>query len=107
MKWDEKDASDERVVKTGRWCSVNSVNKIFPNAHGVYIFADQNLNVKFIGCSKENGLKQTAQESLYRDENYGATKAFWLVTADSEEAQYLRRQLVKKYLFQKKRKREF
>lgn len=106
MQWDDKDTNDERVVSQGRWCDIRSISKAFPNSAGVYLFADESLDVKYIGCAKELGLQHAAQESVYKEENYGARRAFWLVTESREEAQHLRRQLVKKYLARKKRRVE-
>ncbi len=106
MKWDDKDASDERVVSQGRWCDIRNIGKVFPNSAGVYLFADESLDVKYVGCAKELGLQNAAQDSVYKEENYGAKRAFWLATENREEAQHLRRQLVKKYLARKKRKKE-
>jgi len=106
MKWDDKDASDERVISQGRWCDIRIISKVFPNSAGVYLFADESLDVKYVGCTKELGLKNAAQDSVYKEENYGAERALWLATKDREEAHHLRRQLVKKYLARKKRNNE-
>jgi excinuclease UvrABC nuclease subunit len=103
MKWDDKDANDERVIGQGKWCDIRSIGKFFPNSAGVYLFADESLDVKYVGCAKESGLQTAAQESVYKEENYGAKRALWISTESREEAQYLRRQLVKKYLTRKKR----
>jgi excinuclease UvrABC nuclease subunit len=103
MKWDDQDSGDARVVSQGRWCDIRSICKVFPSSPGVYLFADESLDVKFIGCSKELGLQNAAQDSVYKEENYGAKRTLWLATENREEAQHLRRQLVKKYLARKKR----
>ncbi|MBN1654093.1 MAG: hypothetical protein JXA30_09975 [Deltaproteobacteria bacterium] len=107
MKWDEKDASDGRVVAMGKWCDISSIGKVFPNSAGVYLFADESLEVRFVGCAKEAGLQNAAKDSVYKEENYGAKRALWLETENREEAQHLRRQLVRKYLARKKRKTEY
>ena len=106
MKWDDKDTRDERVVSYGKWCDIGRISKVFPNSAGVYLFADESLDVKFIGCAKELGLQNAAQDSVYKEENYGAIRALWIATESREEAQHLRRQLVKKYLARKNRNRE-
>ena len=106
MKWDDRDANDKRVICQGRWCDIRSISKVFPNCAGVYLFADESLEVKYVGCAKELGLQNAAQDSVYKEENYGAKQALWLATDNREDAQNLRRQLVKKYLTRKKLKTE-
>jgi hypothetical protein len=97
LKWDTEDYKDWRVIEHGSWCNIENINTNFPDEHGVFIFTDSNLQVKFIGNTGIKGINREAMNDINSGKGYGATRANWLVTANDILARNLASELIDKY----------
>ncbi|HEC88522.1 MAG TPA: hypothetical protein ENI52_04305 [Thermoplasmata archaeon] len=97
MKWDNDDYSDWRVVEHGGWCDKENIRLKFPERAGVYVFADIDLQVKYIGSAGAGRLREEAISAIRRGKGRGASKANWLATNSEENARSLEYELINKY----------
>lgn len=107
MTWDISDESDSRVRKTSPWISVDNYKSLEPRT-GVYIFADKDEDVKYIGKaggkrmvveSDDESIKELFEvhNAMYRKKDKGATQVKALYTYRDTQALKLEGELIKKY----------
>ena len=98
MQWERSDGFDRRVVKRSGWCALWHIDASFPSRAGVYIFADTNLQVKYVGKAGAGRLRKEATAARdERGKGYGAIRAVWLATNSDANALSLERELIDKY----------
>ena len=74
MQWDISDHQDWRVVDNTRWLNISNYQNLKARA-GVYIFADVNHQVKYIGKAGAGRIVDETYNAIYRGKNRGATQA--------------------------------
>lgn len=105
MTWEEKDEHDNRVTKASEWISLSSYKTELEERAGVYIFADDDFDVKYIGKA---GAGRMVVESNYimtfevysairREKDTGATQVKALYTNSDDVALKYENELIKKY----------
>ena len=96
MQWDIDDHQDWRVVDYIRWLNIDNYRNLEERA-GVYIFADVNHQVKYIGKAGAGRMVQEIYNAIYRDKGRGATLVKALYTNSSSNAGSLEARLIEKY----------
>ncbi|PHR44279.1 MAG: hypothetical protein COA32_14795 [Fluviicola sp.] len=113
MIWEKADEEDNRVKKSSEWISLESYKDELEERSGVYIFANDDLDVKYVGKAGagrmvvENKDKQQEEEvakfffevydAIRRKKNTGATQVKALYTNSSDMALQYEGILIKKY----------
>lgn len=113
MKWDIKDDKDQRVIKATPWIALNSYKSILEERAGVYIFADAERDVKYIGKAgagrmvvenTESKIKEDIPKTVFevysaiiRKKHAGATVVKALYTNSDATALEYEQELIKKY----------
>ena len=97
MIWDTSDHVDYRVVgHTPRWRDMGDYETLEPRA-GVYIFANANLQVKYVGKAGPGRMVVEITRAIRREKAYGATLVKALYANSDDEAKTLERDLIEKY----------
>ena len=96
MQWDSSDHSDWRIVEYTGWRYLSNYGS-FEHRAGVYIFANVNLQVKYIGMAGAGRIVDEIASALRRGKDYGATRVQVLYTNSSERARSLESDLIEKY----------
>jgi excinuclease UvrABC nuclease subunit len=96
MQWDISDHRDWRVVDYTRWLSIQNYQNLQKRA-GVYIFADVNHQVKYVGKAGAGRMVSEIQDALERGKDRGATLVKSLYTNSTVNAQSLETALIDKY----------
>lgn len=113
MIWEEIDEKDKRVVEVSEWIPLDSYKTALEERAGVYVFADNDFDVKYIGKAGagrmvvENKAKQQKKEvskfffevysAIGRKKNTGATQVKALYTSSDARALEYEGELIKKY----------
>jgi len=96
MKWDPKDHSDWRIVEYTGWRNIDNYGSFQARA-GVYIFANVDLQVKYIGKAGAGRIVDEIASAIRRGKDRGATKVKVLYTNSSDNAASLEKLLRDKY----------
>ena len=96
MRWNVSDNRDWRVVKYTGWLNIEDYQDLEERA-GVYIFADVDHQVKYIGKAGAGRIVDEIYSAQYRDKDRGATLVKVLYTNSSANAQSLETKLINKY----------
>ena len=96
MEWDPSDHYDSRVVDFTRWRDLGNFGT-FEERSGVYIFANVDWQVKYIGKAGAGRMVVEIQSAIKRGKDYGATRVKALYTNSTERAESLEADLIEKY----------
>ncbi|MBA7601862.1 hypothetical protein ES703_08946 [subsurface metagenome] len=96
MIWDIRDQQDRRVVDYSGWLNLENYENL-ENKAGVYIFADANHDVKYIGKAGAGRMVDEISSAINREKNKGASLVKALYTNSSENAQSLETDLINQY----------
>ena len=96
MEWDPSDHNDSRVVAFTRWRDLGNFGT-FEHRAGVYIFANVDWQVKYIGKAGAGRMVAEIQSAINRGKDYGATRVKALYTNSTERAESLEADLIDKY----------
>ncbi len=96
MIWDTSDHWDYRVVEYTGWRYLNNY-VTFEERSGVYVFANVNLQVKYVGKAGAGRMVVEIESAINRGKDFGATRVKALYTNSSERALSLERDLIDKY----------
>jgi excinuclease UvrABC nuclease subunit len=102
MKWNNKDESDLKIQKVSEWTPLDQYKEL-EHKSGVYIFADDNYDVKYIGKAgaRRLVLEHTHVFEIYsaisRSKDDGATQVKTLYTNSNEFAKKLETELIQIY----------
>ena len=97
MKWDSSDKLDSHIVDSGRWFKLSSAQENAPVRSGVYVFANSELQVKYVGKAGASRLRAEIQNALYREKGRGASQFAWFATNSDDKAWSLESDLIAKY----------
>jgi len=98
MRWEESDQTGRRVASFGPWCALDEIELRFPQRAGVYIFADDDQEVQYIGKAGAYRLKEEAIDARDgRSKGLNASQAKWLATNSDDIARSLETDLIAKY----------
>jgi hypothetical protein len=102
MVWQKNDEEDPRIKDPTDWIDLDNYKEVEHRA-GVYIFADDNKDVKYIGMAgaRRLVLEHLTTFEIYsaisRGKNDGATLVKALYTNSREISKIIERELVGKY----------
>lgn len=96
MKWDSSDHSDYRVVDYSGWRDLSNYGT-FEERSGVYVFANSDLQVKYIGKAGPGRMVVEIQSAIGRGKNFGASQVKAIYTNSNDRALSLEGALVDKY----------
>lgn len=96
MEWNNSDTDDYRVVESTYWRYILNY-KGFQARAGVYIFANANNQVKYIGKAGARRMLAEISSAIRRGKDYGATNVKVLYTNSDANAQSLETDLINKY----------
>lgn len=96
MKWNPNDENDKRVVEHTDWLNIKDYRS-FQDRAGVYIFADEEKDVKYIGTAGAGRIVDEISDAISRGKDSGATKVKVLYTNSSNDAASLESDLIDKY----------
>ncbi|GAI36477.1 unnamed protein product [marine sediment metagenome] len=96
MIWESSDHSNWRVVENTGWRNIDNYGSFQARA-GVYIFANVDLQVKYIGKAGAGRIVDEIASAIRRAKDWGATKVKVLYTNSSDNAASLERLLIDKY----------
>ncbi|MCK4257112.1 hypothetical protein KAX35_09500 [candidate division WOR-3 bacterium] len=96
MKWGDSDNVDYRVVDSTQWWEIRDYNKLEERA-GVYIFADAEYQVKYVGKAGAGRMRDEVRSAINRGKDKDATILKALYTNSDEYAKSLEDYLIKKY----------
>ena len=96
MIWDSSDHNDYRVVAYTRWRNLENYGT-FEERAGAYIFANVDLQVKYIGKAGARRMVKEIDSAIRREKDFGATKVKALYTNSDERALSLENALKEKY----------
>ena len=96
MQWDSSDHSDWRVVEYTGWRYIDNYGT-FEHRAGTYIFANKDLQVKYVGKAGAGRVVDEIASAIRRGKDYGATRVKVLYTNSSDNAASLERVLIDKY----------
>lgn len=96
MRWNSSDQQDTRVVAFERWRGLKNYGT-FQERAGVYIFANVDWQVKYIGKAGAGRMVVEIDSAIRRGKDYGATRVKALYTNSSERASSLEQDLIDKY----------
>lgn len=98
MRWNPQHEHDRRVINIGGWHEITKVEAHFPDCAGVYVFADADLHVKYVGKAGARRLRVQARDAcMSHHKCEGATLAGWLVTESGDAALELETLLIAIY----------
>lgn len=99
MKWDYKDgwrSSHCEIVDDDDWRSIENYMKL-QDREGVYLFADVNLQVKYISKAGAGRMIAKIEYAIRRGKDRGATQVKTLYTNSTANAQKLENYLIRIY----------
>ena len=97
MQWDPNEVVDSRVVAFSEWwINLKDFGELEARA-GVYLFANANYDVKYIGKAGAGRMVEEVRCVINRKKNKGATKVRALYTNANEKALSLEKYLIEKY----------
>ena len=96
MEWRYSDENDNRIVAKTSWYNIENYENL-ENRSGVYIFADVNHQVKYIGKAGARRMVDEIADAISRGKDYGATRLKALYTNSDTNALSLERDLIYKY----------
>lgn len=96
MIWDSSDHSDYRVVEYTGWRNLENYGT-FEHRAGVYLFANVDLHIKYIGKAGAGRMVEEIESAINRGKAYGATLVKALYTNSEEKALSLEGALIEKY----------
>jgi excinuclease UvrABC nuclease subunit len=96
MIWDSSDHSDYRVVSYCGWRNLENCGTL-ENRSGVYLFANSDLHIKYVGKAGPRRMADEAQDAIRRNKAYGASLVKALYTNSDERASSLEASLINKY----------
>lgn len=96
MAWDSSDHSDYRVVAYTGWKYLENYGT-FEYRAGVYLFANVNLQIKYIGKAGAGRMVIEIESAIGRGKAYGATQVKALYTNSDANALSLENDLIGKY----------
>lgn len=102
MKWIVTSEEDSRIIEKSNWISIDEYKELKEN-YGVYIFANDDLDVKYIGkAGKRRMVLEHIQvfeiySAICRGKDDGATQVKALYTNNNKKALTLESDLIKKY----------
>lgn len=96
MMWDSSDHSGYRVVEYTGWRYLKNYGT-FQRRAGVYIFANVDLQVKYIGMAGAGRIVNEIASAIRRKKDKGATRVKVLYTNSTERARSLESDLIDKY----------
>ena len=96
MIWDSSDHDNYRVVAYTGWRNLENYGT-FEHRSGVYLFANVDLHIKYIGKAGAERMVAEIQSAINRGKDYGATKVKALYTNSDERASSLEAYLIEKY----------
>ena len=96
MKWQQSEVNDPRVVMEAGWKPIKDYTRLDSNG-GVYIFADDSEDVKYIGKAPIGRMVVEIRNSVNEAKNISATKVRALYTDSDPNTISLARDLREKY----------
>jgi gamma-glutamyl phosphate reductase len=96
MEWNPTDQIDSKVVAFTKWRNLENYGT-FEERAGVYIFANVDWQVKYIGMAGAGRMVDEIRNAIGRGKDYGATRVKAIYTNSSEKAQSLEEDLIEKY----------
>lgn len=96
MRWKSADGRDRRIVASSGWKNLSNYEDLEQRA-GVYIFANVNLQVKYIGKAGPRRMVNEIRKAVNRGKNFGATSVRALFTNSDANAVSLRKDLIEIY----------
>lgn len=101
MKWDDSDFNDSRIVEFSDWIPKHDYKDEFEHRAGVYVFANKNYDVKYIGKAKAGRMIDEIYDAMRpredRQKDNGSTLIIALYTNSSDKAIQLEKALQRKY----------
>jgi hypothetical protein len=87
VRWNSEHGHDRRIIDIGGWHELAEVEARFPDCAGVYVFADADLDVKYVGKADAKRLRAEALAAVAScDRREGAALAGWLATKSGDGA---------------------
>ena len=96
MIWNNNNSHDRRVVESTRWIYLSNYTNLEQRS-GVYIFANSDHQVKYIGKAGARRMVLEIESALNRGKNYGASLVKVLYTNSDPNALSLERDLINLY----------
>jgi len=96
MTWDSSDHLDYRVVAYTGWRYLENYGT-FEDRAGVYLFANADLYVKYVGKAGAGRIVAEIEDAIRRGKDYGATLVKALYTNSDANALSLESYLIDKY----------
>ena len=82
------------VTKKSGWCKLQNIKREWKNVNGVYLFANKNKVVKYVGYAGSSNLKKEALSSIMiRNKSKGATLAMYVQCSNKKSAKKLETEL--------------
>lgn len=97
MTFDTEDHKIGMVKDRTQWCHLDRYEKNLKPRSGVFVFADKNHDVKYVGKAAKRGMLNAIQAAKAQDKDYRATRVKALYTYDDKSAKDLRAKLKTKY----------
>ena len=94
--WDSSDHRRYEVVDYSGWKFLENYDTLEPRA-GVYIFANIDLQVKYVGKAGPGRMVKEIEDAIRRGKDYGATLVKAMYTNSDERAKSLEKYLIEKY----------
>lgn len=103
--WQAEDENDRRIDKCSEWTSLDEYQEKLEEKAGVYIFADEEFGVHYVGKAGEGRmLKEEIRRQLreianaqYREKDRNATQVKALYASSGDQALALEGDLIDKY----------
>ena len=96
MIWDNTDYGRYQVVEHTGWRDIGNYETLEERA-GVYVFANVDLHVKYIGKAGPGRMVKEIESAFDRGKDYGATRVMAMYTNSDKNALSLERALIDKY----------
>lgn len=107
MRWNENDEKDNRIVKATEWFPILGYDMFLEARAGVYVFADDEKDVKYIGKAGAGRMIVEGKtvaimvfevlSAINREKDHGALLVKALYTNSDSSALSLEGELIKKY----------
>jgi len=97
MQWDPNDVLDPRVSAFSEWWINLKDFETLESRSGVYMLANANYDIKYIGTAGSHGMTEEIRDAINRKKSKGTTKVRALYTNSTEKAQSLKKYLITKY----------
>jgi len=96
MIWDSSDNSDYRVASYCEWKNLEKCGTL-ENKSGVYLFANSDLHIKYVGKAGPRRMADEARDAIRRNKAYDASLVKALYTNSNDKASSLEANLINKY----------